>query len=293
MVELAADTRDPLGEGPVYIEAEGALRWVDILGGRWHRLTLATGKLETFMPDERLTAFAPIAESPDRFVGAFVSGIAVCDGQGRIERRLHQPEQAIKTNRFNDGGTDPAGRFIAGTMNEKDNRPTGSLYQLTERAELRTLRTGLGIANTIAFSPDGQTFYNADTATRELLAFAYDPSTGQLGERIETFKPSPDLPGNPDGSAVDAEGYLWNARWGGHAVLRLAPDGSLDRKLDLPVSQATSCAFVGTKLYITSARCGLNESRMAEEPWAGSLLVADVGIPGVPRPPVSKSVAAS
>ncbi|MEO0483188.1 MAG: SMP-30/gluconolactonase/LRE family protein [Planctomycetota bacterium] len=292
MLTCAAATGDRLGEGPVWLPNEHALRWVDIEGRRWHAMDVETGALETIELDRRLTAFAPIeGTDPIRFIAAFDAGLAICDGRGSVDRWLHTPEADRTTNRFNDGGADAAGRFLAGTMNEHDAAPTGSLYVLDARAELRTLRTGLGIANTIAFSPDGRTLYTADSATSDLAAFRYDPDTGTLGERIESFRPSPDLPGVPDGSAMDAEGYLWNARWDGRRVLRLAPDGSLDRELELPVSRPTSCAFVGSKLYITTAIADLTPEQLRDEPQAGSLFVADVGVEGVPRPPVARDVA--
>jgi len=296
MVELAAATGDRLGEGPAHLPTLGELRWVDIEGRRWHALDLETRVVRTMTLERRITAFARLeAPGPTRFVAAFDSGLALCDEHGTLERWLHRPETDRPGNRFNDGGPDPAGRFLAGTMNEGDDaptrEPTGSLYLLGRDGGLRTVRTGLAICNTIAFSPDGRILYNADSATRDLAAFEYDPDHGAVGDRIASFRPSPDLPGVPDGSAVDAEGFLWNARWDGRCVVRLAPDGSLDRTVELPVSKPTSCAFVGEHLYITSAIADLTPEQHAEEPDAGGLFVHHAGVVGATRPPVSPGVA--
>ncbi|MEL7472713.1 MAG: SMP-30/gluconolactonase/LRE family protein [Planctomycetota bacterium] len=292
MVEIAAATGDLLGEGPVHVASANALRWVDIHGRRWHSLDLASGEIRTIELTRRLTAFAPIAnDTSGRCVASFDSGLAICDASGVVERWLHQPEADRATNRFNDGGTDLEGRFLAGTMNEADASPTGSLYALDADGSLRVLRRGIGIANTIAFAPDGRVLYTADSATGDLGAYEYDPSTGALGARVDRFRPPDDLPGVPDGSAVDEDGCIWNARWGGSCVVRLRPDGSLDRTLALPATQPTSCAFVGHRLFVTSARCDLSEGELAQQPEAGSLFVASVGIGGLLRPPAARAIA--
>ena len=285
-VAVAANTRDVLGECPVHDPADGSLRWVDIGRSLWHRLDLRSGQVTTLNVEPALTAFA----STDRgdFVGAFVSGLALLDSQGQRGAWLAQPEAGIDTNRFNDAGTDPAGRLIAGTMNMRDGSPTGALYSLTG-AEVSVLRTGVGIANTIAFSPDGSRFYTADSATGELAAFAYDPATGRLGQRIESFSPDPGLPGSPDGSAMDSEGCLWNARWDGGCLVRLAPDGTTLRVINLPVRLPTSCCFIGTSLYVTTSTWDFSESDYQDQPMAGHLLRIEVGVSGQPLAPFAAS----
>ena len=169
-VSVAASTRDVLGEGPVHDMADGSLRWVDIGRALWHRLDLATGEVTTQGVEPALTGFAP-TDGGD-YVGAYVAGFARLDAQGRRGDWLAQPEAGITTNRFNDAGTDPAGRFIAGTMNMVDGAPTGGLYSFAG-GDLSVLRSGIGIANTITFSPEGDRLYTADSATGDLAAYAY------------------------------------------------------------------------------------------------------------------------
>jgi len=283
-VRLIANTSDELGEGPVLVERENALRWVDIFGQRWHRYDLGTGKLSTILLTEGLTSFAP--RRSGGFVGTFESGFVFLSEEATDISWLHRPETALADNRFNDGGTDPSGRFLSGSMNKVGGGATGSLYRLDADRGLKTLKSGIGISNTIAFSPDGRTLYFADTAASDLGAYDYDPATGAIGAR-KPFAVPADVPGYPDGSAVDAEGYLWNARWDGWCVVRFAPDGRVDRIVELPVQRPTCCAFGpegSTTLYITSAAFDLKGDDLAKQPWAGGLLAIDAGVTGVPRP---------
>jgi L-arabinonolactonase len=280
-VRVAASTRDVLGECPVHDVGDGSLRWVDIGRSLWHRLDLVSGEVTTLNVAPALTAFAP-TDTGD-YIGAFVSGLARLDRKGHRDAWLAQPEAGIVTNRFNDAGTDPKGRLIAGTMNMQDGGPTGALYSLTGE-DLSLLRPGIGIANTIAFSPDGSRLYTADSAKGELAAFAYDVESGRVGPRIESFRPDPDLPGAPDGSAVDAEECVWNARWGGGCVVRLAPDGTTLAKIELPVRLPTSCCFVGTSLFVTTSTWDFSEADLQAQPMAGHLLAIDVDVTGLPRP---------
>lgn len=169
-------------------------------------------------------------------------------------------------------------------MNTAGTGATCSLYTLSGDGQLRRLRGAIGICNTVAFSPDGTTLYTADTATGQLMAFAYDLETGTLGDPCADFHPDPALPGAPDGSAVDAEGYLWNARWEGGCLVRLAPDGSTDRILPLPARLPTSCCFVGTSLFITTSTGNYSKADHDRDPLGGCLLQLEVGVAGVPRP---------
>jgi sugar lactone lactonase YvrE len=282
---LIADTRDQLGEGPVFIASENALRWIDIFGRRWHRYDLGSAALRTIELPEGLTAFAP--RRSGGFVGTFESGFAFLSEDAAEISWLHRPETTRADNRFNDGGTDSRGRFLAGSMNKVGGGATGTLYSLDIDRRLTTLRSDVGISNTIAFSPDGGTLYFADTAASDLGAYPYDPESGTLGARRKFTVPA-DVPGFPDGSAVDSEGYLWNARWDGWCLVRFAPDGRVDRIVELPIQRPTSCAFGppgSTTLYVTSAAFDLAPDALARQPWAGGLLAVDVGVTGVPRPP--------
>lgn len=278
--DVVLNNNDILGECPVFVPEEGALYWVDIGRQDLCRLDLSTGAEARWHFESALTGFAPATGGG--FVGAFADGIAGVSDTGARGPFLHQPEADQPTNRFNDAGTDPRGRFLAGTMNTNADAPTGALYSLDQATTLRQLKTGITICNTIAFSPDGGTLYTADTASGAFGAFDYDPDTGTLGDPVPGFAVADDLPGAPDGSAVDAKGYIWNARWEGGCLVRLAPDGATDRIVPLPVSKPTACAFVGTTLYVTSSAWEMDEAALADEPLAGALLRLEVGVEGRP-----------
>ena len=278
-IAAAARMDDQLGEGPVWLDKTGELAWVDIGRSKWHRLTLETGQLATTSFDSPLCGFAPACDRA--FIGAFADGIAPFDADGRGSF-LHQPEADKPENRFNDAGTDPRGRFIAGTMNTAADAATGAFYILGTDGALSILRPSVTISNTVAFAPEGNRIYMADTATGDLAAYRYDLDSGRLGPRDASFDPPTDLPGAPDGSAVDADGCLWNARWGGNCIVRVTPTGRIDRILKLPVSKPTSCAFADRYLFVTTATWGSEPEDLEAEPLAGSLLVTNVGISGAP-----------
>jgi len=280
--QVAAEMADELGEGPVADLADRSLRWVDIVRGLWHRLDVESGEVTSVQLEMSLTGFAPANDGG--FIGAFESGIARFDQAGKISEWLHRPESDLQDNRFNDAGTDPAGRFVAGTMNKNADSATAALYSVHRDGRLERQLDGITISNTVAFSPDGSVFYTADSALGELKAYRYDPEAGQVGALIPSFRTAADLPGLPDGSAVDVEGFLWNARWGGGCVVRLAPDGSTDRIVPLPVQQPTSCAFLGSRLFVTSARVGLEADALADAPLSGALFSVETGVEGLPRP---------
>jgi L-arabinonolactonase len=141
----------------------------------------------------------------------------------------------------------------------------------------------IGNPNTFAWSPDKTRFYTADSVRQIMWVFDYDVETGAISNRREFFS----LVGTniiPDGSTVDAEGFLWNAQWNGWRIVRYAPDGSIDRIVEMPVACPTSCIFGGenlNNLYVTSARKGQTVNRLEQQPDAGALFVLDVGVRGI------------
>lgn len=174
-VTIAARTADGLGEGPVYDAADGSLRWVDIGRSLWRRQDLVTGEVTTVSVEPAMTGFAPTAGQDD--IGAFTTGFATLDRKGHRLQWLCQPEREMPDHRFDEVGTDPRGRFLAGSMNTTGSATTGSRCSLSDTG-LRCLRTGFGICNTVAFGPDGATLHTADSATGQMFAFGYDAETG-------------------------------------------------------------------------------------------------------------------
>lgn len=273
---------DELGEGPVWCPRERALYWVDIRG-QWLRRWVERGEQVTSWPMPEQIGSLAIAEEGGILV-ALRSGMAVFDPMTGGFQKLGDFPGHGRTLRANDGKCDRQGRFWVGTMERETIAPTGKLYCLTAGA-FTTAIDGVKIPNSLCWSPDGTIMYWADSLDRVIWAFPYDTTTGALGERrvFATIDPSE----VPDGATVDADGYLWSARYGGSRVVRHAPDGSVDRVLTLPARQITSCAFGGSNLstlFITSATQNMTEAQLAAEPQAGHLFAVDVGVKGLREP---------
>ena len=281
-VGCAVPCSNTLGEGPVWDVSEGALYWADIQEGLLQRWVPGTDQVERWTMPERVGALALRADRG--LVLALASGFALFDpATDSLERRA-APEAHLPGNRFNDGKCDARGRFWAGTMDDAALNLTGSLYRLDPDGGCSSMETGLGITNSLAWSPDNATFYFADTLRDTIFACDFDLESGTLANR-HVFATTHEEPGSPDGSTVDQEGFLWNAQWGGSRLVRYAPDGRIDRVVDLPVSQPTSCMFGGPDLrtlYVTSAAIGLSQAERERQPWAGHVLALDVGVRGLP-----------
>jgi sugar lactone lactonase YvrE len=261
-----------LSEGPRWHDERHELLWVDILGGQFHRGTVRAdgglGDQQTVTLDRHVGAVAPFADGG--YVLAAGPGFLLLDDVGEIHE-LAQPEAGRTDVRMNDGACDPTGRFWAGTMGYDESPGLGSLHRLELDGTCSTVLTGLTIANGIGWSPDERTMYLNDSGTGRLDAFRFDGPTGSISERRTLVQIDPQ-DGTPDGLTVDGEGGIWVALWGGGAVHRYGPDGSLLTRVPLPVQRPTSCAFGGpsmSTLFVTTAREGLDDLALAQQPGAG------------------------
>jgi sugar lactone lactonase YvrE len=258
------------------------LWWVDIPGSI-HRFDPATGSDALFETEMSVGALA--LRVAGGLVLAVENGFAVVDaGEDPPGTLVVGVEADDPSTRFNDGKVDPAGRFWAGTMADDEARPVGHLYRLDADRNVTAMLEELTISNGLAWSPDGRTMYFIDSATKRVDCMAFDQERGEIGDR-RTFV---DLSGGaalPDGMTIDSEGAIWVALWGGWGVHRYLPDGTLDRVIDVPVGQVTSCTFGGDRLdelYITSARDGLSQDELDEQPLAGGLFRCEPGVAGLP-----------
>jgi sugar lactone lactonase YvrE len=273
-----------LGEGPVWCPREQALYWVDIERSCLQRFHPESGAVRRWQLPERIGSLA--LREVGGAVLALASGFAFFDFASGAIQRLAAPEKDNPRNRFNDGKCDRAGRFWAGTMDDRLSEHTGALYRLDPNLSFDRMATGIGIPNSIAWSPDDRVFYFADTMDRIIYAYDFDRDSGAIANR-RVFCTFEDQPGNPDGSTVDAEGCLWNAQWDGWRVVRYDPRGRVERIVALPVQKPTSCMFGGpdlATLYVTSAIWDLDEAALARQPLAGHLLAVEVGIRGLQEP---------
>ena len=280
-VDLLVDAHAVVGEGPFWHQEEAVLYWVDITGKLVHRYDPASGQDTTIDVGQAVGAARP--RRSGGLVLALQDGFAALDtATGRVEW-LAEVEKDDPTNRMNDGACDSAGRFWAGTMSFTERQGAGSLYRLDVDHRVTLMLGDLTISNGIGWSPDDRIMYYIDSTTGRLDAFDFDAARGTIGNR--RMLAEMDLPGAvPDGLTVDAEGYIWVALWGGWCVRRYAPDGRLDRPIELPVSQVSACAFGGADLadlYITSASANLSDEQRAREPHAGALFRCRPGVRGL------------
>ncbi len=283
--ELVVDCKNEHGEGVFWNPEDGLIWWTDIQGKALFSFNPAT--FETVKRDmgERVCCFAPRAGGG--FIVAFADRVSLLSGSADEETVVAPFEPENSDTRLNDGRTDRQGRLIAGGMNEVTGAANSSVIVVDTDLSVRTLIDGVSCANSTCFSADGGTMFFADTPDREIVAFDYDQTSATVSNRrlLSSFA---DEPGLPDGSCVDAEGGVWNAEWEGHRVVRVAPDGTIDRVIDVPVWKPTCCAFGGPDLdtlYITTSRLMSDDAALEKEPASGGLFAVKPGFRGVPDTP--------
>lgn len=280
---LILDARFELGEGPVWDPAAACLYCVDILRGQVHRFEPASHASRAYHVNDMVGAVA--LTDRDDLVLALRRGFARLD----LATGAVTPVAALETGgsdlRLNDGKCDAVGRFWAGTMALDERRGAGALYRLDPNATVHTMLRDVTISNGIDWSDDRRTMYYIDSPTRSIDLFDYDLDAGTVANR-RSFVRIPKSDGVPDGLTLDAEGHVWVALWGGGAVHRYSPNGTLDMVINVPTTYPTSCAFGGdhlADLYITTASIKLSAEERLAQPTAGGLFRARPGPRG--RPP--------
>jgi sugar lactone lactonase YvrE len=283
--ENVAKARNVIGEGPRWNAAEQRLYWVDFIENQnihsWHP---ATQELLTYRTEAPVTA-----------LGFRRSGGLIVATHGQIahfdltSKKLSSfvSVDDRPSMRLNDGSVDANGRFWVGSMNsEKPEEPHGSLYRFDPDGSLHTMDTGFTVSNGLGWSPDQRTFYFIDTFRRAVYAYDYSAAAGSIGNR-RLFAQTAESDGFPDGLAVDAEGHVLVAFWGGWKIIRYDPDGKQERELRFPVSNPTACAFGGRnldELYVTTARLALTADQLAAQPMAGDLFRLRLDFKGQQEP---------
>lgn len=273
----AAPERYDLAEGVLWDDRAGLVRFVDIREGR---------VLSARLDDDRLT---PV---DDMRVGETVGAVALTEDGGLLvaaARRLAtiSPDGALafgpqlldddRPIRFNDGGVDPQGRFVVGTLSLTEPVGLERLLRVSPDGSVETLREGIQLSNGVGWSPDGATIYHVDTYAKTLSSHSYGPGGFDSDEPWRPLEA--EFPGYPDGMRVDAEGMLWVAQFSGGCVVRYAPDGRELTRILVDAQQPTCLAFVGERVVITSAIEHLTPGERG--PADGALFLADVGVAGV------------
>jgi len=283
-VECVVRAEASLGECPLWSDLEERLYWVDIDGRAIHRFDWATNVDERRSVPGRPGSIALTAR-PGRLLVAIEHGLAFYDWETGAYRSWIDLEPEATDNRLNDGRCDRAGRFWVGSMfvPKSANRSTGMLHRVEPDGGVVTMRSGIGIANGLAFSPDSSTMYFADTPRETVWAYDYDLASGEpANERV--FLDFGDLPGRPDGACVDEDGCYWVACVYGWAVLRVTPTGRIDRRIELPVEKPTMPAFGGpgmTTLFVTSIGAGGSRPLAPGQRDPGGLFAVETGVRGL------------
>ncbi len=283
-VEHLVSVQCKLGEGPVWHPAEQALYWLDIYQGRLHRFDPASGIHEATGLGRLASAMGIRARGG--FVMATKKGFAFWEPGPRQFDFIADPDSdETEEVRFNDGKTDRQGRFWAGKMSD---RPTNSLFRLDADLSVHRMESGIIVSNGLGWSPDNRVFYFTDSHAKLIYAYDFYTQSGDLSNRrVFTQVPWDAGEGFPDGLAVDAEGCIWSARWGGWKVVRYTPDGQIERVIPMPVEFPTSCAFGGPDmkdLYITSAWVEIPPERRAAQPMAGDVFRVKTEVRGIEEP---------
>ncbi len=289
LVTLCLDAQDLVGESIVWSAQEQALYWVDIGGCRIHRFAPSSGAHQVW-PTPGIDTSIGLRAS-----GGFIVGLrrSVCLWKpGGSFDQIAVPEPDVPDNRLNEGRVAPDGAFWVGTMQDninddgspkEMNRDSGAYYRIAPDGSVKQLtpRT-YGVTNTMVWLPGGR-FVTADTTKNALYAYDYRADDQTIANRRD-FSIGFDR-GLPDGSCLDAEGYIWNCRVvGGACVARFAPNGSVDRVVELPCTWPTSCTFGGpglTTLFVTSARFTMSAEHLKRNPMEGGLFALEPGVVGV------------
>lgn len=285
-IECVVESRDIVGEGPVWHPEQECVYWTDINGFKIHRYVPRTQELETWRFDHPVSTLS-LTTDPEWLLVATGPYLILWAPAQDKRIAFAQPERDWPHNRLNDGATDPCGTFWVGSM--KNNVGTdgshldvegfaGSLYRVTSDGEITVADVGYGITNTMVWSPDRSTFYCACSIKNVIYAYDYNAEEQTLSNR-RVF--AQDLaPGVPDGSAMDEDGCIWNCRFSGSCILRISPNGKILDEIKMPVSNITNCVFGGSDLqtlYITTASLHAPES----ERLAGSLFALHTKVRGL------------
>lgn len=269
-----------LGEGVLWDAARGLVWFVDIKGRRIHRCDPEGGGRRSWDAPGQVSFIVPAQDGA--MVCSLEDGLYLFIEETGAFAPLLGVEAGLPGNRFNDGHVDAQGRLWFGSMDDAEEQRTGVLYRF-DGAQVAAMDDGYVITNGPALSPDGRTLYHTDTLSRRIYAF--DVLEDGALERKRIFAELQGA-GYPDGMAVDAEGCLWVATFGGWRIVRYDPQGARLGEVRFPCANITKLAFGGEDLrtvYVTSARKGLSQEELRAQPLAGSLFTFRADTPGLPQ----------
>lgn len=290
-IERVAAVSNILGEGIVWHVGSNSMYWLDVGGcSRIFALCLSSGTVRSKATGTYLYCLRVIDD--ETLIATTKFGLAwVCVSDLTVQRETRILPKDTRL-RFNDANCDSKGRLWTGTMVDnfqtvdgvpQETVPIGEICRI-ERGSSTVVDSGYSCPNTFAWSPSGKTMYCADSVSGWIRSYDFDAETGQIG-RVRNFHKDTSR-GIPDGSAIDTDGCLWNARWDGGALLRITPDGEVDQVIEMPVSRVTDCAFGGSDmrtLYVTTASYGATSQDLGVQPLAGEVFGVTLGVTGIDK----------
>lgn len=275
--ELIADYQCHTGEGPLWHPTEQVVYWTDIPAGKLFRYDPATGQHSQVYQGAPVGGFTIQA---DGSLLLFMARGAIATWRAGVLTTLVPEIPDERESRFNDVFADPAGRVYCGTMSTPYRK--GRLYRLDPDRKLTVMLEGIGTSNGMGLTLDRKQLYYTDTRAKQIYLFDYDRATGAITNQ-RVFVDSSHEAGGPDGMTVDAEGYVWSARWDGWCLTRYAPDGQEERRIRFPAKKVSSVTFGGpeyTDMYVTTAG---GDDKAENGPGAGALYRLRLGIRGLPE----------
>ena len=278
-VESLIDIPLGTGEGPCWDAANGMLYFIDIPAPALYRLDPRTRRLDRFEMPSTIGSFGLAADG--RAIVALRTGVHFFDFRtGRFEFLVHPEPDLVETNRLNDGKIGPDGSFWVGSMDDRpEKQPIASLYRVRPDGTSTRMLGELIVSNGLAWTADAKRMFHSDSRGKFVQTFDFDALTGAIsnGRKIRTLEEGD---GRPDGAAADAEGFYWSAGVSAGCLNRIAPDGTIERKVMLPVAAPTMPCFGGEDLrtlYVTSLATDRTGVRQP-----GTLIAFRVDVPGAP-----------
>ncbi|KAJ5130323.1 uncharacterized protein N7515_006362 [Penicillium bovifimosum] len=284
------DIPGTLLEGPYHDVANNEFRFVDIWDHKLYRVDLAKGaeSLSVVDTEEAVGVTANVQGSESQLIVGAKQGFARLDrttGKLSYIRKVWEDEGQVERMRFNDGAVDSHGRFWAGAMNDpkvKKIEAEGVLFRLDPDQSVHRMLAPVTIPNGIGWNLTNDVMYFTDSTTGKIFAFDFDASTGAISNQRVHFDIGDGT--DPDGFAIDVEGCIWSAVYGGAKVVRISPAGEVIGQIDLPTRNVTCPTFVGTELFITTAKDDRNDERLPQSVrYGGRVYRVDVGIRGMPK----------
>jgi sugar lactone lactonase YvrE len=272
--ELLLQSDAEVGEGPIFLR--DSLLWVDIPVGKIHKTNLENFQTETLTLDTHVGAIAPF-KSGKNFAVACKEGFAVLE-DGTLD--IRDPFLGDSNYRMNDAKCDALGRLWGGSCQMDFESGKGQLHRWDGGNSNKVMVENLSLPNGLGWNSENTLMYLADSMTKKVFVSEFDLADDFVPNFRELISIGS---GVPDGLAVDVEGCIWLAVWGGSRVMRISAQGEVLEEHLFPVSQPSSCAFGsdGT-LYVTSARAGISEAELVNQPLAGSLFTLSTSTAGVP-----------